>query len=166
MTIEEWLPVVGFEGKYEVSNLGRIRSLRSGRLLHIGSPSRGYPRIMLGQKATRVHRVVAAAFLGPCPPGKEVNHKNGIKNDPRLDNLEYVTRSENILHAVKIGNLVSTASQGEKNRHAKLTESDVLAIREYKKQGWHDNDLATKYNVCRISIERIHSRKYWKHIPG
>src|SRR3972149_1183846 len=95
---EEWRPVVGWEGWYEVSNLGRVRRIkeaagtRRGHILRWavgGKPP--YPRVFLcreGKVLTkRVHRLVAEAFLGPCPEGQEVNHKDGDKANPRASNL-------------------------------------------------------------------------------
>ncbi len=115
--MEEWRPVVG-QCAYEVSSEGRIRRCAPGHRQGVGrgrvgyilrpSVSRfGYYRIELLQFGRRykllVHRLVAEAFLGPRPEHLEVNHKNGNKLDNRPDNLEYVTRSQNMLHAFATG---------------------------------------------------------------
>lgn len=104
---EIWKPVPGFV-KYEVSNLGRVRRCVPGRSTRIGKvlkpqPKNGYFTVLLsgpnGFKHRSVHRLVAAAFLGPCPDGYEVNHKDRVRSNNRLDNLEYMTPSDQQRHA-------------------------------------------------------------------
>ncbi|MFI8590108.1 NUMOD4 motif-containing HNH endonuclease [Dietzia maris] len=117
---ERWKPIPGYEGHYEVSDAGQVRSLdrvitRSngapyptrGRVL---SPSDAHPsghlyvHLMAGGDCTRqVHRLVMAAFAGPCPEGMEVRHLNGDPTDNRLTNLAYGTRSENARDQVAHG---------------------------------------------------------------
>lgn len=118
-SVEEWRPVVGFQG-YEVSNLGRIRSYRarwrSRRVVHMmatvnaGPTTRGrkqYLQLRLrrnGRSISKyVHSLVAEAFVGPCPDGREVNHKDGNKKNCSVDNLEYVTPGQNVAHAWAMG---------------------------------------------------------------
>ena len=114
---EEWRPVVGFEGYYEISSFGRLRSLgrlivessgkrrkHRGKIISLHANKHGYytRNLYVDGKITavQIHRLVATAFIPN--PGKlpQVNHKNGIKTDNRVDNLEWVSRSENALHAV------------------------------------------------------------------
>lgn len=124
---EIWKPVVGYEGRYEVSNLGRVRSKtrhwqqrsrsgsyyeyrKIGRMLKPGVSSNGYPTVTLGRRNSKtVHSLVAAAFIGPCPREQEVRHKNGVRSDPRVANLEYGTRTENIKDAIKHGTWMTPA---------------------------------------------------------
>lgn len=107
---EEWRPVVGYEGWYEISVCGRVRRLvanhgtYAGRIIDTPPNIAGYPRAKLVRHGEHqwhfVHRLVAAAFIGPCPSGHEVNHKDKNRKNPRPTNLEYVTRSQNIRHAL------------------------------------------------------------------
>lgn len=111
---ERWLPVVDYEGLYEVSDLGRVRSLDRvttardgrqmrwrGRLLIATNKPAGYPGVTLSSggvhKSYDVHFLVARAFLGERPLGKEIRHLNGNASDPRLANLAYVTHRDNEL---------------------------------------------------------------------
>jgi len=115
---------------------------------------------------TRVHRWIALAFLGH-PNGREINHKDGNKQNNAISNLEYCTRSENILHAYKYG--LEVAPRGEASSTAKLKDSDVLEIREYAKaHGYLKNrrDVALKYGVSECHLKDIVSgrRGIWNHI--
>lgn len=116
---EAWKVVAGFEGKYEVSDLGRVRSVSrkatvanrwgtlthravSGRILNPLLCTNGYVRVQLGRaNAVLVHRLVAAAFCEGQTAGLEVNHKNGRRDDNRAVNLEWVTRSDNHRHSYR-----------------------------------------------------------------
>lgn len=105
MSLEHWKPVPGFEGLYMVSQLGGVYSTRSRRRL---SPTKtGYAIVTLykdGKSTSRaVHRLVAEAFL-PNPDNLQiVNHKDGNKQNNRLENLEWCTQKENVAHAIKMG---------------------------------------------------------------
>lgn len=132
---EQWRPVVGYEGRYSVSNLGRIRSER--RVINTGKQQYIIPQKMLNlclqrgyytfgaskQSKVRcmmVHRAVMEAFVGKRPAGMEIRHLNSIPTDNRLENLAYGTKSENMQDAVKVGTLVFSRS--------KLSHADIIAI--------------------------------------
>jgi len=112
---EEWRPVVRWEGRYEVSNLGRVRSLTLRPRIRKANPNKGgYLRLTLyspdplSNETTSVHILVAAAFIGPRPAPRdgyrvEVNHKDGVKLNCRHSNLEYLTQLENAQHASRMG---------------------------------------------------------------
>lgn len=98
---ERWKQVKGYDGIYEVSDQGRMRNLRSGKILSTDKPRKidGYCsvtlRVAMGKYCTRqVHRIVAETFLPEREPGMQIHHKNGIKTDNRLENLEWVDPHE------------------------------------------------------------------------
>lgn len=110
---EEWRPVAGYEGLYEVSDLGRIRSVKNEKTKHRGlvlsqAHNRGrYRQVTLKKgghgRTLMVHQVVAHAFLGEQKPGLEVRHLNGDKEDNGVANLAYGTKSENMKDMVRHG---------------------------------------------------------------
>ncbi|ACI12645.1 HNH endonuclease [Mycobacterium phage Ramsey] len=128
-THEEWRPVVGFEGLYEVSNLGRVRSLdhfargRSGskrlirgRVLRPAPRTSGHLTVALGRNggSKDVHTLVATAFIGPRPEGMECCHQDGDPTNNRVENLRWDTRSANRLDSVRHG-----THQAVKKTHCK-----------------------------------------------
>ncbi|WP_442965127.1 HNH endonuclease [Pseudomonas sp. ESBL1] len=99
---------------------------------------------------------------GPCPEGQEVNHIDGNKQNPRLDNLEYVTRSENMRHAFRTGLL---SRDGARNSKAALTEDDVRAIRsEYTGEYGQCASFARRYGVSHSAIQDIVHGRNWTHL--
>jgi hypothetical protein len=158
---DERRPIRGYEGLYEVASSGRVRGLRRNRVLAQATNQTGYRQLNLykggGVKHFYVHRLVAEAFLGPIPPGMEVNHKDGDKSNNDLFNLEIVTALENKRHARALG-LVPPP------RHlAKLTEQQVQKIR--KMQGKvKPGEVARRFGVGVRTIYLIWEGKTWKHV--
>lgn len=103
--IEEWKDIPGYEGQYQVSDMGRVRNAKA--LLRPQSLKAGYLVLHLYHKKKRktalVHRLVALVFCEKPPSADEVNHVNAVKNDNRAGNLEWVSRKENIAHAQLLG---------------------------------------------------------------
>lgn len=128
---ERWKPIVGFEGRYDVSDHGRVRShIRwnrkpTPRIMNLTPHVTGVPYLKVrltdgvgGHPTLLVHRLVMDAFVGPCPDGLEVRHLDGDPSNNRLSNLQYGTRPENQLDAVRHGTHVNASkthcSQGHK----------------------------------------------------
>lgn len=167
--IENWRPVVGYEGLYEVSDLGSIRS--SDRKWHPGrtlarviAPTTGYLQVGLcrdKEQTTRmVHSLVLEAFVGPRPAGHEACHNNGVRSDCRLANLRYDTVCGNHADKWKHG----TAVIGEKCHTARLTEADVKAMRIEWKSGADCASLGRKYGVSTQAAWRACNRTSWRHV--
>ena len=163
-TYEEiWKDVPGHEGLYQVSNLGRVKSLRFGkeRILKPTPDKDGYYQVDLWKggegKTNKIHRLVMLAFVGESD--LEVNHINGIKTDNRLENLEYCTPSENIQHALDIGLMAI----GENHPNSKLTRACVERIK-YGHQGMTQQAISEIYGIARSLVSVIRSGKKWKHI--
>lgn len=173
---EIWKPVVGYEGLYEVSNIGRVKSLdrtvrwRDGhravrsRLIKYGVNHRGYFTAHLCRDGIHnkrfVHVLVLEAFVGPRPDGMECCHGNGIRTDNRLLNLRWDTRSANRNDSRAHG----TMPIGSKHHNAKLTEPDVIAIRKRCSDGEKPAAVARDYNVTSHAIHRVIRRIIWRHI--
>ena len=160
---EIWKDAPGYEGRYQVSNLGKVKSLKfdKERTLKFGLNRGGYYFVNLckggAQKTNSVHRLVMLAFVGKSD--LEVNHINGIKTDNRLENLEYCSRSENIQHAYDTG----LKARGENCYNSKLTRACAERIK-YGHQGMTQKDIAKIYGIARELVSQIRSGKYWKHI--
>ena len=102
---EEWKPIQGYEGLYAVSSKGRVMNIETGRILKHGIYSNGYANVCLyngdgKRKWIKVHRLVAEAFIDNPDNLAQVNHRNEIKTDNRVENLEWVTASKNIRHSI------------------------------------------------------------------
>ena len=179
--IEEiWKDIKGYEGYYQVSNLGRIKSLdrmknnqyneyfMSGRILKSSIiKDKGYCRVSLnngkGRKSKRVHRLVAEAFIPNLENKPEVNHIDGNKLNNCADNLEWCTNKENIEHSIKTG--LRKNYKGCSNVSSKFKEEDILFIREhYKKRDpiYGGVALAKKYNCCSQTIYDMVTEKHYK----
>lgn len=158
MSTEYWKPVEGYEGLYEVSDLGRVKSLRSGKLMSLSASNTGYMQLNLSgapaRKIRHVHRLVLEAFVGPCPAGMEGCHANGNRADNRLSNLRWDTRKGNMADAIVHG----MTNRGERSPSSKLTELEVRTIR---KSVLNNGELAKIYGVSRESVRDIKLGKRW-----
>ena len=175
---EVWLNIKGYEGHYQVSSSGRVKSLsrvvecRKGvfvnkkeRILSDWNCGKGYRKVKLSkdsaEKSIRVHRLVAETFLSNPEAKSEVNHKNGIKDDNRVENLEWATGSENVLHS--LANNLKIPQKGSEHGNSKLTEEKVLEIRKIGRSKTL-KELAKIYDVDMSLISSVLLNKIWKHI--
>jgi hypothetical protein len=168
-TNEIWKDVIGYEGLYQVSNFGNVKSLgnefsRKERLLKLSTQSKGYLTVVLQKDAKRkmtlVHRLVAEYFIPNIDNKPQINHINGIKTDNKVENLEWVLHRENLDHAIK-NNLTL---KGEKNRNSKLKDVDVIKIHSLLQSGITTKELSETYNVSYSTIDGIRTNRYWKHL--
>lgn len=170
--MEEWKPISGYEGLYEVSNQGRVRSLdrtiefiRSGKI--IKSIQKGKllnPSLKVRYKGVQlcpgdgkknmvyIHKIVANAFVDNPDNKLIVNHIDGDKHNNNSKNLEWVTQKENIDHAFKAGLIVKPS--GEDNPTAKLTNDEVYWIRCNAGTKTH-KEMANKLGVARSTVSNV-----------
>ena len=194
---EEWRPIPEWEDFYEISSFGRIRRIKAAKGTCVGHviasrphPKNGYHQSMLARptkdKCVLVHSLVCSIFNGERPPGYEANHKDGNKNNNTKDNLEWVTKSDNLKHsywlglrvspAIKFAHRISAAQKrrfeehpekkpkGEENGCAKLTTNDVHRILQMAKSH-QQSALAHMFGVSVATVSKIVNGKIWTHIP-
>lgn len=172
---EVWMPVLGFEGFYEASNLGKVKSIsrmvpfgtRGNKRFIKGSEvkpilgSRGYLVVNLTRSGKRrqlfLHKVILEAFLGERPEGMESCHNNGNRQDARLENLRWDTRSGNHKDKRKHG----TWQVGEKANNVKLTNEIVIAIRS---KGLTARQAVEQYGLSKSNAKHIVRGDTWRHL--
>jgi len=156
-----WKPVL--EGVYEVSSLGDVRRVSTGRLLRQQWKD-GYRSVTLSTggfvRRYYAHRLVAEGFLGPSLLGHIVNHKDGVRSNNTWTNLEYTTPQQNSQRAGANGQL----RQGEKHPHAKVTADDVRAMREAVKLGASQKSQCEKYGLTPCTVNYIVRGITWKSV--
>ena len=168
---EIWRDIVGYEGRYQVSNYGRAKSFCSGkaRILKPIRRADGYVNIGLHKKGETPHRaihiLVAQAFI-PNPDNKPfVNHIDGDKTDNRVENLEWCTPSENVIHVHKMR--LIHVSKGTKHYKAQLTPDEVRYIREHHVPYNHEfgaTALGKKFNVHPQVVLDVVNRKTYRDV--
>src|SRR5688572_11299398 len=158
MNKEEWRPIMS-GSTYLVSSHGRLK--RNSVVITTPVSRIGYPRKYLKDLKVNIniHREVAKAFISndndlPC-----VNHKNGIKTDNRVENLEWVTYKQNMNHAIDTG--LKPILRGSKCGKSKLVESDVLVIRECLSKGFTQKSIADYFRLNPATISYINTRTNW-----
>lgn len=163
---ERWRPVVGYEGRYEVSNLGRVRSLLRASI-KVRKPNLrkgGYLYVRLsgksGGKWKPVSHLVLEAFVGDRPDGTESCHFPNGPSDNSLANLRWGTKLDN--HNDR--RIAGTIPVGESHGLAKLTEEWVREIRVKHANGQSARSLAFEYNVSKFAIAQVVHLKTWKHV--
>ena len=175
---EEWRDVPGYEGLYQVSNLGRVRSLdrvvrhsrnasitrlRRGKILRPAHNS--YLTVILykdkHEKNALVHVLVLESFVSIRPLGLVANHIDGHKHNNILSNLEWITQQENAMHAIEKG----LTPIGKQRSTAKANEAQVNKIRHLFASGVRFARLSEQFGLTRETIRDIVRRRSWKHVP-
>lgn len=154
---------IDVEPNYEVSDLGEVRNKSTKQIKSLRLDRNGYLRVTLypSGKTYSIHRLVATAFLFKNE-GDVVNHKNGVKTDNHVDNLEWCTHQENVNHAYETGLNTFRDISGENNPSVKLNRGMVSEIRTQAELGVNWNTLAKMYNVRYNCIKRVVLRITWK----
>lgn len=168
---ERWRWVPGYEGLYMVSDLGRVMGMPKrthyGHLMALYEKKTGYVQVCLSKDGKKhyasVHRLVSQAFLDNPNNKPEVNHINGDKSDNRAENLEWVTRSENELHAFgALGKKPNAPWRGIPRRFARMfSDSQVRAIRSDIRP---NAQIARQYGVSKTAIRNIKNRKVYADV--
>lgn len=177
--MEKWVPIKGYEGYYEVSSEGNVRSVdrviryKNGhyqrfksRILKPKITMQGYEQVDLSKnnkvKQVKVHRLVAENFVSN-PYGKpQINHIDGIKLNNSVRNLEWCTASENSLHAHKSG--LSKALVGQFAPNAKLKDADVFRIKKMMLEGKKNIEISKIFNISSAQVSKIKTGKQWSQI--
>jgi len=191
LATEEWRPVLTWEGRYEVSNLGRVRSMKNShgtrrilvlrqRIVADGYFTVGLFALERGPSKRTVHQLVAEAFISPrpvLPDGTRfvVNHIDAIKTNNRAPNLEWVTTRENTRHATELG-LMATGERnasrlhpervprGTANGMSKLTDDTVREIRKRLAAGEFQRSIGRAFGIGQAVVSTIARREAWRHV--
>jgi hypothetical protein len=150
---ETWRAVVGYEGRYEVSDQGRVRSLRrrgfsydiarATPLLLRPVLRQGYHNVGLRPRAKRVHRLVLEAFVGPCPDDHEGSHLNGVRTDNRLVNLRWETHAENLHRTVEHGTINAGDRSGSRRHPERLARGERHGSRTHPERVQRGEDKSS-----------------------
>ena len=173
---EEWRDVVGYEGSYQVSNCGRVRSLdridnagkkRKGRMKRTPVNGRGYAMVSLSnqesKKTKRLHRLVAEAFLPNPRNHPQINHIDGNPLNNAVENLEWCDAKYNQQHAVRTG--LHKPSKGSSHYKTDLNEFQVRVIKRIASQGnIPQRELGSIFGVPQQTISSIKSGRTWAHV--
>lgn len=165
---EQWKAIPGLEGRYEVSSLGRVKSLLRGeRILLLCQRKTGYLTVIVGGKSRRVHRLVLEAFVGPCPDRMQACHWNDIPDDNRIENLRWDTRDANFADQRRNASNKPRRSRqthggfgrGAAHIHSKLTEAQALAILNEDRRS--NRVLAKELGVSPSTVAQIRTGRKW-----
>lgn len=170
-----WKDIPGFEGKYQASSLGEIRSCdrkigelgskvnRKGVVLRPNTDRDGYLYVGLcvdGKvKTVKAHRAVAMTFLGPDPERTQVNHKDGNPSNNRVDNLEWASASENMTHSFDALQRKHWNTGRKGGGMSRVPDEHIREIRRLVAEGVSQIVIAKQFNVCRAYVGKVAARK-------
>lgn len=155
--------IIPRNNNYLVSNDGRVFSSLTKKMLKPDTIWNGYLRVKLNDgKQYLVHRLVMEAFVGES--SLFANHKNGIKSDNRLQNLEWCTRSQNTKHSFDTG--LQTPRRGVENSSSKKCDMDIIKIRQLYCLGATQVDIAHMFSIAQGCVSNIVLNKNWRHITN
>ena len=163
-TDAEWRVIDEFP-RYEVSDDGRVRLRTSGANMKPCALPSGYITFRLfparhGGASRYAHRLVLTAFAGPCPDGHEGAHLNGVRDDNRIGNLAWTTRTENHRHKALHG----TQPRGERVWNSKMTPAAVRTIRRRLARGDKQLAIANDFAITRTTVGDIANQRTWRHV--
>lgn len=166
--LEVWKGIIGYEGRYEISNFGNVRSLCKSMITKLKPHKNGcgYSEVNLfknrKQKRFRIHRLVGLAFVANPDNKPWINHIDCNRENPRADNLEWVTPKENVEHAMSLNR--QYIALGEGNGKAKLTKEEVIKIKKeiLSESSRSLAQIARQYGVDWTTVSCIKRGKSWK----
>jgi len=171
--MEIWKDIKGYEGLYQVSSEGRIKSIKrrnrkKDKILKLECRARHYGACLYKKNIPKywgVHRLVAGAFIPNIQNKPFVCHKDGIPKNNNIDNVYWGTSSENAFDAVRHGTHPGLLNKGENGGQAKLKEVEVIKIKKlYATDNYSQYELGRMFNISRSSIEDIICGRTWKHL--
>ena len=174
--MEVWKDIPGYDGWYQVSNHSRVRSFRKNgfcdkrlirpKILTGSVKLNGYVKVHLRKgddsKHISIHRIIAKAFI-PNPENKpDINHIDGNPLNNNIHNLEWVTPSENAIHAFENG--LRKSMKGEGHSNSILTKGDVFKIHDLYNKGVFKKKIAKKFGIAQQTVSEIVTFRKWKHL--
>ncbi len=160
---ERWLPIVGYEDRYAISDHGRVKQIHKNMLMKCGK-SKGYHNITFWTGDTKttntIHKLVALHFL-PTSQLPQIRHLDGNKHNNHFLNLAWGTSKENADDRTKHG----TLSRGEKHAKAVLTDHKVIEIRRLANNGMGPTQIGKQMGMSKSRVHEVVSRRTWKHLP-